>query len=275
MKLCAIVVTYYPVIDKAVKNILRYISYVDHLIIWENTPDPDKKNHQINIPEFNYKISYMSTGENVGISFALNKAVNWAVGNDYTHLLTMDQDSYWENFKEYLDFIKVKENEIAYFAPLVNRKSTISPGLFITSGMIVNLQIYNLIGKYCTSFKIDVIDHEFCVRAMNNGISYYEDISSNLVQTFGHSRRTRIFGKEIGWAEYNAYRLEHISRNYIAVLRKYRTPFLYKFNIIKIWVIYPICRIILFEDNKYEKLKAIIKGTISGLFCNNLIRLGN
>ncbi len=273
MKLCAIVVTYYPEVEETKKNIMRYLPWVDHLIIWENTPENDISSHKILLPQDSDKISYEGTGDNEGISYALNYAVEWALINGYTHLLTMDQDSYWDNFHQYLNEIKSQANNALIFAPLVNNKAALTPGLFITSGMIVSTDVYKRIGKYCKSFKVDVIDHEFCLRALNNGITFAEISNSNLHQNFGNHKHKYIFGKEINYAEYPPNRLEDIIKNYISILKKYPTPKGYANDIIRIWIIYPIIRTLLFDNNKIQKFKAIFKGILTGLFHKDLISI--
>lgn len=58
MRLCAVVITYYPDKDDAINNISRYIDDVDHLIICDNTPDPDRESYRVEIPQYSDKITY-------------------------------------------------------------------------------------------------------------------------------------------------------------------------------------------------------------------------
>ncbi len=76
MKLCGVVITYYPMVKEAKENILRYLPFVDHLIIWENTPREDAEQFRITLPkESQSKITYLSSGKNEGIAYPLNQAM--------------------------------------------------------------------------------------------------------------------------------------------------------------------------------------------------------
>ena len=114
MKLAAVVVTFYPDINETILFIEKYIEYVDHLIIWENTPVKDYANYKIEIPDHDNKITYMGTGSNEGIGYALNRAIEWSVENNFTHLLTMDQDSCFDK-NEFIDFEIDKVSLISNF----------------------------------------------------------------------------------------------------------------------------------------------------------------
>ena len=64
------------------------------------------------------KIEYVGCGDNVGISRALNFAWEYANDNDYDGILTMDQDSIWDNLGQFLSKIEVSPlKESAIFSP--------------------------------------------------------------------------------------------------------------------------------------------------------------
>ena len=97
-KILAIVVTYYPEKDLLEKNVQAFINQVDKVLIWENTPSPDKLDYRFITHE---KVEYHGDGIN-SISRALNYAWEYANENGYDYLLTMDQDSFFENFDYYV-----------------------------------------------------------------------------------------------------------------------------------------------------------------------------
>jgi rhamnosyltransferase len=96
MKLSAIIVTYFPDLYDLKKNIISCIDEVDKLIIWENSPGV-KLSSQPFLKDYNDKVVFLSAGTNVGMARALNEGVKWAMSNGFTHILTMDQDSYFES----------------------------------------------------------------------------------------------------------------------------------------------------------------------------------
>ena len=94
-RLLAVVITYFPEENQLLRNIGSFIDDVDGIIIWENTP-ADQAVHYRFIQ--NPKIVYMGMGNNVGIAKALNLCLSYAVDKQYDYMMTMDQDSDWENF---------------------------------------------------------------------------------------------------------------------------------------------------------------------------------
>ena len=58
-KILAIVVTYYPEKDLLVRNIRAFIEHVDKVLIWENTPSPDKLQYRYFTHE---KVEYYGDG---------------------------------------------------------------------------------------------------------------------------------------------------------------------------------------------------------------------
>ena len=97
-KILAIVVTYYPEKELLERNVQAFIDHVDKVLIWENTPSPDKLDYRFIEHE---KVVYYGDGIN-SISRALNYAWEYANENGFDYLLTMDQDSYFENFDYYV-----------------------------------------------------------------------------------------------------------------------------------------------------------------------------
>lgn len=263
MKLYAVVVTYYPEIEDAIKNIMQYLPWVDHLVIWENTPSEYIDNYRIELPEYADKVSFMGTGKNEGIAFALNRAVEYAKSNGFTHILTMDQDSYWEDFDSFKSEAINRQEMI--ISPNINNAhpSTIHQiKAAITSGSIYNLSIFDKIGLFNETYFIDAVDTEFCYRAYGKGFITIMLGNHNLKQTFGKSEK-KIMGTIYN---YSAFRRYYQVRNHLWLWRAYP-------RIItgeqKEWILNQIfkesLKVILFENNKITKLKSILTGTIDGL----------
>ena len=85
------------------ENIGILLRYVDHILVWENMPKTDAVRYKVvDSP----KIEYVGCGDNVGISRALNFAWEYANDNDYDGILTMDQDSIWDNLGQFLSKIE-------------------------------------------------------------------------------------------------------------------------------------------------------------------------
>lgn len=96
MKLLSVIVSYFPNFQDLIKGINSIINDVDQIIIWENTPLNEVNYNKNQLLEQYPKIVFLREKDNVGIGRALNQAAKYALENGFTHLLTMDQDSFFE-----------------------------------------------------------------------------------------------------------------------------------------------------------------------------------
>ena len=107
MRLLAVVVLYHPGKDLA-GNIDSYLSQVDKLLLWDNTPGDGQE--RLPLPDISHpeRLEHRGCGRNVGIGAALNDAVAYAREYGYTHLLTLDQDSFFlqGDFRRYITAIQ-------------------------------------------------------------------------------------------------------------------------------------------------------------------------
>lgn len=275
IKLLGILISYYPDLKQTRDNIFQFINHIDTLIIWENTPEKERVDFRINIPEYNHKIINMGINENMCIAFPLNEAIKYAQLNQFTHLLTMDQDSYFEtgHFIKYKTIVELFKNEIFIFGPNPNycepgnSDIPIQVNTLITSGNIVNVNIFKTIGLYREDYKIDCVDYEFCFRAARHGYKCYMINSILLKQEFGKLQKTK-FGFYI--SNYSPFRLYYITRNNIKLYREY--PDYTSLKTLFSRIAKPFFKVIISENEKFKKIKAIIKGCIAGIFLkNNLI----
>jgi rhamnosyltransferase len=174
MKLLGIVILYYPDSD-IISNISSYLHFLHALIIWNNTPLSNHPKKEFEDLSNSTPIIFMGENENVGIGKALNKAVEYATKKGYTHLLTMDQNSYFDEntFSEYLSKIeKIKNNSVVAFCVNTNKlqlsDSIIKVESFITSGTIMKVEVFKTIGLFREDFFIDAIDTEYSYRIRKN-----------------------------------------------------------------------------------------------------------
>jgi rhamnosyltransferase len=226
MKLLGIVILYYPQ-DDVVTNINSYIDVLDELIVWDNTPGGSK----INFPG-HWHIRRMSVNENIGIGKALNEAIKYAMANDFTHLLTMDQDSYFEtgHGRKYIDII-THSNQKAIFGPnyIVHgqtlfkmQDSFINTDTTMTSGSLFLITIFKQIGLFREDFFIDAIDYEFCLRAKQNKIQIFTTPEVLLFHQPGYQKKKHKFlWKTFFPNEYSPIRSYYIIRNGLVTQKLY------------------------------------------------------
>lgn len=274
MKLLAINVLYYPSVD-AYTLINEYIPYVDRLIVWDNTPNVHGEAEVLgSIRECCgqwavEKIVYMSDGTNRGLSYAYNRAIEYARKNGFTHIMTMDQDSKWQGFKEYRDFADnfFSDGKLAVIGPVVNEEEKteeISRDIFlINSGSVFPVALFDKIGWYCERFLVYAVDTEICFRVVKNNIPVYRiNGHGHLSQSFGDTSYFNLFGRKWPSVNYSPKSLKGILRNSVLLYRIYGERKEYIRDVcLKQYTI----AIIFHERHKLAKLWAIYSGLISGM----------
>lgn len=278
--LIAMVIVYHPDVEKLINNINRYIQLVNRLLIWQNSSVSEKDRETVLQRCYDSnKIVFMGSGANQGLSYALNEGLKYSIRHNYNYFMSMDQDSYWINFPDYLDSINALSlpEKTAIIGPRVlnlDKYSTLTneaknhyeaKQFVITSGAIYKTRIVNEIGGFNSSYFIDAIDEELCLKARYNGYNTIVVNAGLLGQHFGNYSEITIFGKTISCSNYTAFRYYHIVRNHIWLCKsgflshKERRLVLYNY------VISPLIKVALFENDKITKLSAMIKGVIIGI----------
>jgi len=272
-KLCAIVTSYYPNLEELEQNIRSYLSDVDKLIIWENTPKNESRINELVKKLNNEKIEVRTTGRNEYLAKPFNICIEWAKQNGYTHILTMDQDSCFAKYEfgAYKEKVAAlsKDESIAIFAPTTNKTDQKEPdiiyinkGSVYTSGAIYRREMFDKIGGFREDFAIYCLDPEICIRARKNNYKVIKFPQIYMKHTEGY--RTKKLGLTIN--NYSAQSTYFYIRNNILFWKIYPTDFQLsvKFNFIKYHVIYRIAKIG-FEKNRTAKLKAIFLGILHGI----------
>lgn len=263
-KISGVVVWYNPK-DEHVLNILSYIDWIDKLYIFDNS---SKNNESFlkKIEKYKEKIEYISFLENKGISEALNYAGEKALKENYKWLLTMDQDSKFEK-ETFIDYYKyLSEKNTAIISPnyiytgkevSVNRKFEFEElKRVITSGNLLNLEIFEILNGFDNKLFIDEVDHEYCYRVIERNYRILKINSVFLEHSLGETKIKKILGIKVKYTEHSPIRKYYIWRNRIFVGQKYS-------NIKKEYINFLIkdfLKIVFFEENKILKLKMVILG---------------
>jgi len=274
MKTLAIIVTYYPNIEEVTKNILQFLDNVDTLIVWQNTPLIDNENYFVNPNLFGEKVIFMGNGKNMGIAYALNQAYELMMneGKNFTHLLTMDQDSNWVNFEEYLKVISLQSNNLI-FTPNINDEiqggeELIKVKTCITSGAVFPIEALRIIGKFNEIYSVDCVDYDFSFKATKNNINIFKVQAAHLNQIYGQPTKSKYFNLENNI--YSSKRLFFIARNHILLWRDYPShiDFQFKRMILSSHIFGKIIKVVFMEENKLKKIFSILNGFYAGLINN-------
>lgn len=279
MKLIAIIVTYLPDQKELLRNIRSCIDDVEELIIWENTPiDTINYDKKLFLKEFSGKISFSGLGMNVGIGKALNFGAKVAIRKGFTHLLTLDQDSFFEtnHLEKYKKQISefddhkagifgvnyINNNQNAW---KISEKYLQKPDC-ITSGSIVPVKTFLSAGFFDEDLFIDGVDFDFCYK-INQNNDLKTIICSEVIMNHqvGYLTKTK-FG--FSTENYSAFRTYYIVKNHLLLWKRYNRlfPASRKIHLIKNYIIYRLIKIVLAEKDKKAKTFAIGRGIYDAFF---------
>lgn len=277
MKIAAVIVLYNPD-ENVIKNIKSYSDSVDELIVVDNTIQNNfNSNYFIiinNIKNSVTNLNYIQNSTNLGIATALNLGCQRAISLECEWILTMDQDSRFINFIDYIKCLnKIKNNtNISIIAPnsLRNAKQYLpekvscieeEKTLVITSGNFINLDIYQKVKGFEDKLFIDMVDYEYCLKVISNGykILFFKDILLN--HSVGNlCERKNLISRQVRLKiEHSPQRVYYGTRNSLYMWKKYGRAFPKEFNFIKtvnILFVHEITKIILYEDSKVKKIYA-------------------
>lgn len=263
-KILVVVVTYYPEKDLLERNIQAYIDFVDKVLVWENTPENDKLKYRHISHE---KVEYCGDGVN-SISRALNYAWRYADRNGYDYLLTMDQDSLFEDFRSYLGkTVYCEEAPEGIWTPPINNEETSTDyeeiNMPITSGMLASVRIINLIGGWNEYFTIDSVDDEFFLQAYKCNVRKYRVKGVSFIQRYGSPNTVKWMGHTLVLRNDGPKRLYSIYKNKLMLIRRYPDVKYLRDEFFHYWP-KVILLVLLFEKDKFSKVWAIIRGLASG-----------
>lgn len=279
MRLAAVVVLYHPD-GNLVRNINSYLPLVDSLLLWDNTPDGEKT---ISFPLsgvcYPERLEYMGCGRNVGIGTALNHAVAYACANGFTHLMTLDQDSYFRegDFQKYIESIcAYGENVEAIFSTnyfIVSQQTSSYPvtesveevSSAMTSGTIYPVTLFEKLGNFMEELFVWGIDCEFCWRARRQRIPTYCFRAILLQHDLGYQKKKhRLLGKEVFPNEYPPQRTYYNVRNGIILHRLYPDCLNLKAHLRYHLFYKRIVFVLLYEQQKFAKWRALWDGYLDG-----------
>jgi len=263
MKILGIVSAFYPNLDELEHNIKSFLPWIDHLIIWENTP-VEKSNIEELVNKFDsHKIEMKTTGKNEYLAFPINSCLRDIEADDYTHLLIMDQDSSFasSDFERYINLIdKYPSKDVAAFGPKTKytpKKDVAFSEIesIILSGGIYPVEILKKLNGFNEELLIDAIDSEYCFRAIANNYKIILMHEVYLEHQIGY-RYKHWSGLII--VPYSAQRTYYYLRNTFWLWEKYPEYF-EKSNqksFVKYRVVYRSLKVFL-EKDSLRKLKAI------------------
>ena len=264
---CACVVVFYNPTSFNIKNIDNYKNVIDKIYVVDNSDD------DIIRIENDKKIEYIKLNENLGIAKALNIGAEHAIKDGYDYLLTMDQDSKITEdiIEQMLDFIKFNKNKIniGLVSPYHNIRSGEDDRInntyeekieVMTSGNIIDLNAYQKIDGFKDWLFIDCVDMEYGMNLNKNGYKVIRLNNVVMEHELGKVKIHKLFGKDYPCYNHSPIRRYYMVRNTLYLKDMYYDLFKdhcdYLIRVQK----GQVKRILVFEKNKYRKLKMMYKG---------------
>ena len=280
--ICAIVVTYNPKGD-FLGRVARIAEQVSCVVIVDNHSNSQIVS-MLKSMSSRQNISLILHDENLGVATALNRGVQWAKGHDYQWVVTFDQDTIVmeymvkELLKAYHDFKqkdKVAVIGSTYCNPNIG-KINLAPDLrvkqpcvevetVITSGSLMPLAVFDVVGFFRDEFFIDFVDIEFCLRARAKGLKIILARKPVMWHDIGSTTMHRLPWKKTGSSNHSPIRRYYMMRNNIIVVKEYflidpASVITLIYSRVKSTIL--MC---LFEKNRLLKLKYSALGLLDGL----------
>ena len=233
MAIAGVVILYHPE-ETAITNIQSYLPYLDKLYIADNT---EQKSEVALYFQNEIKVQVIHDGSNKGIATRLNEAADLAIKNEHNWLLTMDQDSFFEDhtMPDYLLCAGsyLHKDRTAMFGVTHEQKKEITDctpvekNKLITSGSIVNLRLFSAIGGFEERLFIDEVDHDYCYRARLKNYLVVQFQNIFLHHSLGVTSQHRSFknSRLSNRSLHSPQRMYYMVRNFLYMNQKFKNYF--------------------------------------------------
>ncbi len=272
---CGVVVTFFPD-DKFETNFSLIVQQIPNVVIVDNSAAVDVQ-HRLEKLVAQYNTKLVKNSKNLGIGEGLNQGIDYAKEVGAKWLFCFDQDSavkanYFdvmnrasslllsERFILGCNYLNTKNNRPRH----TRRYSKGLNGLIvkktvITSGMLIPLSLVDAIGYFRADYFIDSVDHEYCLRARKNGCKVLLTSEVGLYHEIGlNQTESKPLVSVV--PQHSPLRKYYMTRNTLVTSKNY-------WHEEKLWGIKQVVRIVielisvlLFEDSKREKLRAMVSG---------------
>jgi rhamnosyltransferase len=271
-KIAGIIVLYNPNKEHFSELLMVLRGQVKDIIVVNNAAtDPLLKEIFGNISN----VHLLQNSANLGVAAAHNLGINWAMDNNFSHVLLLDQDSLpSENMVE-----KLLEGEcnllgkgvkVGAVGPMYKKirgsSDYISKSL-ISSGMLIRIGVLQEIGLMNEKLFIDGIDEDWCYRAQAKGYKTFYVLKATMQHALGQERK--LFGGKVFFHYHQPFRYYFMFRNYIMLMKQAYIPVFIKLRYL-IFLMFLLFKVI-FLPNKIKYFKEAVKGIRDGIESN----LGN
>jgi len=266
------IITYNPDLVLLNQNINSFAIAVDFIVIVDN----GSNNIEAILALESDKIYVLRNAKNLGIAEGLNFALQYALENNFEFILTMDQDSFFEEPTIPILLSGFENEKTAIVCPVLKDMNSnhlvcvaqeyVEVFTTITSGSLCRVSTLKLVGGFNSKMFIDYVDVELCLRLQKNGFKILRSQFSVLCHHLGESKMYSILGINFISTNHSPLRNFYFARNKVYVYKKY---FIY-FPTFVVRDFLSFCKtifiILFFEQMKKAKIKMICRGIWHGIF---------
>jgi rhamnosyltransferase len=282
-EVCAVFVTYHP--DGAFSATLNRVSpQVSSVVIVDNG-STDAELRMLGDWVTDAKVELIVNAENLGVARALNIGIQRAAALGYAQVLLMDQDSQvapdmvasllgiYASFPHPERLGVVGAN---FFEPSGRHPEVANPGVddgqwdevesVITSGSLLPLSAYSVVGPFRDEFFIDYVDTDYCLRARAKGYRVIKSKKQLMSHAIGSPTLHQWLWLKKWTSNHSADRRYYIARNDTVILRDYGNYHAGMWALKSFSRCLRLCkRILLYEKSKGRKIIAVIQGWWDGV----------
>lgn len=273
-KICAGIVLFNPDIHRLGENIKHIIDQVEKIFLVNNGSDNVGQILDL-LNDYGDKCEYIDLQKNRGIAAALNVIVRKAKEHGYDWVLTLDQDTVCydniiENYEKYLNLDNIGQLTCFYndrnFEKTPMRSSDAiefeKVTWCITSAALVSVDAWLKSGGADERLFIDAVDFDICLSMAEHGYNIYKCKFLGFLHEIGSGHTIHIGPVKIKTWNHAAFRRYYGTRNMILVAKKHASQSIFRtlLGVLKHMLI-----ILIFENDKWEKLKMGSKGIFDGM----------
>jgi rhamnosyltransferase len=280
---CAIVVTYHPGAALS-ERLARVVHQVGAVMIVDNG-SAESCVGQLKELAGTLRVHLILNSRNEGIARALNQGARWAAEQGYRWVLNLDQDTVVapdiveslakiyraSTFQDELAVIGSNFTNFANGRPFhefaeLSGYSGREVKTVITSGSLVSLRVFQIIGGFRDEFFIDCVDFDYCLRARARGFRVMMSRKPLMQHAIGAVTSHKLPWKRTGTSNHSPVRRYYMTRNRVVLAREYmwKDP---------LWILSTLyshakstVSMCLFEKDAQRKLKYTAIGVFDGLF---------
>ena len=237
---CAIIVTYNvgPAVHRCFDSIRDQVA---HVIIVDNGSDEITRRELEKLASAN-SATIILNEKNEGIARAFNQGIKRAMGKGYPWVLTLDHDSeatpgMVEKLHRAAQVLHQKgHRNVAIVGANWLDKNTgvfikgflpegdshpVQVGHLISSGSLINCEVFNKVGLFDEALFVYCVDDEFCLRLRRAGFELFLCPGAVLLHSEGSRQKRRFLWRNTFYDGYGKQVRYYVTRNYIYIFRRH------------------------------------------------------